>query len=94
MAERTFRRSNGLLSASVDDEIVMMSVDAGQYYNLNAMGAQIWRLLKTPKTVDQIVAILAETYDASDATIRIEVGAFLDRMEREGALEMTGEAQA
>ncbi|MFD0389560.1 PqqD family peptide modification chaperone [Tistrella bauzanensis] len=66
---QTYRRQQRILSASVDDETVMMSVARGQYYNLNAVGGHIWRLLETPRSLDQIVTSLAEVYDAPEEKI-------------------------
>jgi hypothetical protein len=85
---QTYQRQQRILSASVDDQIVMMSVERGQYYNLNAVGARIWNLLETPRTLAQIVAALAEIYEAPEETIHAEADAFLGRLEREGLLEI------
>jgi hypothetical protein len=85
---QTYRRLQRVLSASVGDEIVMMSVEKGQYYNLNAVGGRIWRLLETPQRLDQIVTTLADVYEAPEDTIRAEADAFLARLKREGLLEI------
>lgn len=91
-ATHTYRRKQRILSASFDDTLIMMSVEKGQYYNLNAAGRRIWCLLEKPQNLDQIVAALAEVYDAPVEKIRAEADAFLARLEREGLLEivMTG----
>lgn len=87
-AAQTYRRKQRILSAAVADEIVMMSVERGQYYNLNAVGARIWHLLETPRSLAQIATALAEIYDAPEDKIRAEAAAFLARLEREGLLEI------
>lgn len=88
-ATRSYRRKQQILSAAVGDEIVMMSVEKGQYYNLNAVGVRIWQLLEMPRNPAEIVAALVEIYDAPEDRIRAEVEGFLARMEREGLLEIT-----
>lgn len=93
-AARTYRRKQQIMSAAVDDEIVMMSVEQGQYYNLNAMGTRIWHLLETPRGVVEIVTTLAEIYDAPEDRIRVEVDAFLAGLEREGLLEIVTTSKA
>ncbi len=85
---QTYLRKTRILSAPIGDEIVMMSVERGQYYNLNAIGGRIWNLLETPHNLDQIVEALAEIYDAPDETIRTESAAFIARLEREGLIEV------
>jgi len=87
-ADRIYRRKQQILSAAVDDEIVMMSVEKGQYYNLNVMGTRIWHLLETPRSVVEVVMALDEIYDVPEEKIRDEVDAFLTRLERAGLLEL------
>jgi len=89
-----YRRKTRLLSAQVEDEIVMMSVEMGQYYNLNAVGGRIWHLLETPRSLDQIVSALADIYEAPKETIHAEVAAFLARLEREGLLEVVTDSRS
>lgn len=90
-ATQFYQRKQRILSASVGEEIVMMSVERGLYYNLNGAGRHIWQLLETPRSLDQIVTALAEIYDAPEEKIRVEACAFLTRLESEGLLEMTNQ---
>ena len=49
------------ISCDVGDEAVLLSVDDGEYYALNAVAASIWRLLQQPRTVEAMRdALLAE----------------------------------
>ena len=42
-------RNSDILHAPVgSEEAVMMSIDAGRYYGVNAVGARIWELLEPP----------------------------------------------
>jgi hypothetical protein len=79
----TYRRRQNVLSAVVNGELVMMGVETGQYFNLNAVGAHIWRLMEAPQSLDAIVAALSDTYDAPEAAIREEALRFLARLEQE-----------
>jgi hypothetical protein len=80
---QTYRRQPNILSAVIKGELVMMSVETGQYFNLNAVGAHIWRLIEGPQSLDAIVATLADSYDAPEAAIRAEASGFLARLEQE-----------
>lgn len=88
-ADRIYRQKTRLLSAAVGDQVIMMSVELGRYFNLNPVAGRIWQLLATPCSLDRIVAELAPIYDAPEETIRAEVAGFLDRLEREGLLDST-----
>lgn len=89
----TLRRAEGLLTATVNDELLMMSVEHGKYFNLNAVGARIWELLEAPITVDGLVAALTSEYDVAPDTARQEVERFLDAL-RERGLLTPGDAAA
>lgn len=77
----TYRRADGLLAAGVGDELLMMSVELGKYFNLNPVGTRIWELLESPRTVDDLVEALTGEYDVSADTARSEVERFLSALE-------------
>lgn len=85
--QRIYQRMEGLLTASVDGGVLMMSAELGRYFNLNPVAGRIWELLAEPLTIDALVERLGEEYDAPLDTIRAEAGAFLDRMDGEGLLK-------
>jgi len=87
------RRDSGLLSAAVDEELLMMSVDQGRYFNLNGVGARIWELLAEPVTLTQLVDALVEDYAVEAEAARGEVEAFLADLRARGLLsDMSGAA--
>jgi hypothetical protein len=59
-------RNGDILYAPVGaEEAVMMSIEAGRYFGLNAVGARIWELLDTPKTVAELCASIAEEFEVN-----------------------------
>ena len=48
-------RSEGLVTSNLDGEVVMMSIDNGKYYGLDAIASQIWELLETPCSIRALV---------------------------------------
>lgn len=82
-------RWNGApLNADVDGETVLMSVERGRYYGLDAIGADIWRRLETPTRVAALCAALSEAYDGDPAVIERDVLALLQRLLEEGLIEV------
>jgi len=79
-------RAEGLLTAALDQELLMMSVEQGRYYNLNAVGARIWELLETPTSTDALVATLTAEYDVDPETARSHVERFLGELRQRGLL--------
>lgn len=80
------RRSEGLLTADVGGELLMMNVERGQYFNLNAVASRIWDLLAVPMSVDGLTDALTEEYDVTPAEARREVERFLDALQDRGLL--------
>lgn len=90
----TLQRSDELLTAAVNDELLMMSVDHGKYFNLNAVGTRIWELLETPTTLDGLVAALTAEYDVGPDIARQEVERFINALRDRGLLARSDAAAA
>lgn len=77
--DTTLNRNDELLHASVGaEECVMMSIEAGSYYGLNAVGSRIWELLESPKTVGQLCRQICEEFDVDAQTCEAAVVIFVD----------------
>jgi hypothetical protein len=73
-------RSPSVLTAEVDGEIVMMSIEQGRYFGLDDIGSDIWKRLEQPCSFATLIDRLAADYDADRATIAADVEALLGRM--------------
>lgn len=80
-------RSTGPLSAEVDGEVVLMSIDQGNYYGLNDIGSDIWRRLEQPVRVADLVAGLAADYAGDPAVIEHDVVELLAKLLDNGLAE-------
>lgn len=79
-------RNDEIVTADMDGETVMMSIENGRYYNLGKMGTVIWALLEKPLTLDALVEKLTSAYDVSRAQCEAEVRAFLADMQNEALI--------
>ena len=73
-------RSPAVLTAEVDGEIVMMSIEQGRYFGLDDIGSDIWKRIDPPCSFAELIDRLATDYDADRATIAADVRALLSRM--------------
>jgi hypothetical protein len=72
--DTTLSRHDDTLYAPVGgEEAVMLSVEAGRYYGLNAVAKRIWELLETPKTIVQLCTQLSEEFEVDARTCEAEV---------------------
>ena len=81
--------STDQIAATVDREIVVLSVERGSYYGLDDIGSDIWQRLATPARIDSLCDALAAKYDADRATIERDVLALLERLAAEGLASVT-----
>jgi hypothetical protein len=75
----------GLLTAPVGEELVLLDLERGVYYGLNAPGARIWELLVEGLPVRTVAALLAAKHDSSITEVEGDVVRLVDEL-REKAL--------
>ena len=78
------RWSDDQLAATVDQEIVILSVERGSYYGLDDIGSEIWQQMAMPVAVGALCDALATKYDADRATIEHDVLTLLETLVAEG----------
>src|ERR1700730_3673084 len=77
-------RSSSVLTAEVDGEIVMMSIEQGRYFGLDDIGSDIWKRIEQPCSFASLIDRLAADYDADRATVAAGGPSFLRRQGRAG----------
>lgn len=73
-----------LLSADIGEEVVILHIVNGAYFDADAIGAHIWHALAQPTTVRTLCAALVESYDVDVDTCQRDVLAFLHIAYQEG----------
>ena len=82
-------RSPSVLTAEVDGEIVMMSIEQGRYFGLDDIGSDIWKRIESPCSFAALIDRLIADYDADRATIAADVQALLGRMAAQDVVRLT-----
>ncbi|MEM5769790.1 MAG: lasso peptide biosynthesis PqqD family chaperone [Bacillota bacterium] len=78
----------GLVAADMDGEKVMLNIEKGKYYGLDAIGSRIWELIEQPHTVQEVVEALLKEYDVEEATCRQDVLEYLNTLHEQGLVEL------
>jgi hypothetical protein len=73
--------SDEQVHTSLGDEAVILGLDDGVYYGLDAVGARVWSLLATPRVVSEIVAVVTEEFDVSIERCEQDVLALLAELQ-------------
>lgn len=67
------RRSHDVLVREVDGELVLLALDAGEYYGLDHVGARIWELLGDGNRLRDVAADMTRTYDVDEGQARADL---------------------
>lgn len=77
------------VAVDVADEVVIFGVDSGTYFSVEEVGAEIWKLVQTPTSVQAICDALMREYDVEPDVCSREVAAFLDQLLDRGLIRRT-----
>jgi hypothetical protein len=77
-------RAAGLLTAPVDDEIVILNPGKDNYVGLNAIGRVVWDLIEQPCEVAELCRSLSRDFDAAPDQIVTDLLPFLAELAEEG----------
>lgn len=77
MTSAIAKQEDRFSETAIDDEIVVMSLDSGDFYSLVGTARDVWRLIDGARGADAIVAELASEYGVAPSAIADEVEAFL-----------------
>ena len=76
------------VSADLSDEVVMLDLESGVYYGLDAVGARIWSLIQEPRAVGDIRDTLLEEYQVEPNRCERELLTLLRELAAEGLIEV------
>lgn len=86
-------QNSDLVSAVLDEEVVLMSIRKGSYYGMDQVGSRIWELLEKPITFGRLLAEMEEAYEGDADQIRMDLVAFLEELKQEDLI-VVGQSQA
>ena len=82
----TFRISSSQVTQeTIDDEVMIVDLESGNYYSLDKAGADIWNLIKMKEgaSVGELVASCAERYEGSRVEIENGVRQLVAQLQEE-----------
>lgn len=84
------RRKPDVPAAEINGEMVTMNAELGEYYSLNPVASDIWHRLVEPRTVQELVAELAESYAGDLSVIEADVIFLVEGLSAKGLLITEG----
>lgn len=84
-------KNPAIISSRMDDEVVMMSIEKGNYYGLNPVAAQIWEMLKEPLTGQGICDRLMEEFEVDPEKCTTDVLRYIEKLLAEDLIIVHGQ---
>ena len=75
-----FVRKTGLVSADMDGDTVLMSLEQEEYYGISGVGPRIWELLDKPISLSAIIKTLCYEFEVDEAMCHADVQEFIQSL--------------
>ncbi len=79
------------LSPDRSGAVVILGLKDGVYYELNEVGARIWRLIQQPRSVQSVIDTLLAEYDVPARQCAADVLALAEDMVNQGLIDICDE---
>jgi hypothetical protein len=88
-----FVRSDNVVSRVIAGETLIVPVrrgvaDLASLFSFNQVGSTIWEAIEKPRTVDELVAVVADTYEVTPEKAREDLEVFLNEAQAAGVVQM------
>ncbi len=78
---KTFGASCHVVACDVADETVLLDKEQGRYFGLDAVGAQVWRLIAEGQSLSAICDLLEAKYSVSRDVLEHDIRALAGDLE-------------
>jgi hypothetical protein len=80
--------SDQQISTELDGDYIILNLNSGMYYELNAVSARIWSLIQAPKTVAEIESAILAEYEVTLEECKRDIDALLQDLQEKGLIEL------
>ena len=81
-----------VLARKLEDEMVLLNLDSGEYFGLNDTGTRVWELLVDGRSRDEVVDRLTEEFEVTVEVASSHVAALCAELVEAGLLAEGGSA--
>jgi len=85
-ATNTYQAPDNYSWRDVNNELVVLNLQSGEYFTFNNVGRLIWLTVNDGKTVDEITRSVVEQYATTEEKAVADVKAFISNLLSEGLL--------
>lgn len=78
---RRWSASKTQISTTVDNDTVILDTASGKYFSLGGVGSTLWEALQEPRSFDELLDTVLESYDVGAETAERDVSTLLSNLE-------------
>jgi len=89
--------SASVRSTYTQDGGVLLDVEKGMCYSLNAVASKLWNYLEQNQagvTFDELVSVIRSNFEATDGDVEADIAAHLEKLEKMGLVKRNGSQPA
>lgn len=86
--DNTIQRTENVIQAEIDGELVMMNLISGDYFGLDVIASRIWELLESPKKINTITEQLLLEFEVEPEQCQEDVYSLLTRFHQYKIIEV------
>lgn len=87
MSTKLAKATTRFSETEIDDEVVVMSLESGDFFSLTGTAQAIWTLIDGTRTRAALLTELAAQFDVEESALAGDLDAFLAQLEAAGLLE-------
>ena len=71
-----------IIVTKMNDELAILNIKSGQYFNLNAVATRIWNLLCEHEEIDLVFKMILDEYDVEESLLKKDFDHILNHLNR------------
>lgn len=83
------KQADRFTETDIDDEIVVMRLDNGEFFSLSGTAAATWRMIDGTRDRNSLLSALAKQYEGDEAKIAADIDEFLAKLREMGLLAVS-----
>lgn len=88
LKSRVYKNKKNIITNEIDGEVVMLSIDKGEYYNLDSVGSVIWESLGEAEYVETLIKRLIDIYDGEESVMTEQTIKILSVLREKGIIRV------
>ncbi len=83
--------SDTVFAQEVDGEMVLLDMNSENYFGLDETGTVIWQAMQEKGTLQEVLEVLLEQYDAEEAVLKKDLLDFAGKLKENGLISLSKE---